>query len=145
MSEEDHQAQKTACALDKEYGAKLPQSLKEDISIAYSKLLSDDPAIKVVGTRSYISLIKVAVVLNEDPRYDQLINYHTLRTIEALAILKDNWAAAMEICFKVEEELGFLAYSGYGNPEKPSGTAGLMNAAARQAATTTKQHGGTKQ
>ena len=120
---------------DKEYGSKLPETLRQDLSMAFSKMLSDDPAVKVVGTRSFMSYLKMAVTLNGDTRYNTLIAVHTYNAINALnALAEDNPIAAMELCFKVIEDLGFLAYSGYGTADKSSSTAGLMTAGPKPAA-----------
>lgn len=126
---------KSGDELDKEFGSKLPMPLREDLSIAYSKMMSDDPAVKVIGTRSFMSYLKVATTLNGDTRYASLINFHTISAINALSLLADNnQIAAMEECFKVIDDLGFLAYSGYGTADKSSSTAGLMTAGPKPAA-----------
>lgn len=121
--------------MDRSFGRLIPLSLREDISTAYSKMLSDDPTIKIPGTRSFMALLKTAVIINGDPRYDELITRHTFQAINALNLFQqENWAAAMEICYKVQEELGFLAYSGYGTSEKPANTSGIASSTIKKPA-----------
>jgi len=62
---------------DKEFAAKLPTTLRDDIGAAFSRVLSDDPSIKVPATRSFMALLQTAMVINGEKRYDQIIALHT--------------------------------------------------------------------
>jgi len=108
---------------DKEFAAKLPTTLKDDIGAAFSRVLSDDPSIKVPATRSFMALLQTAMVINGEKRYDQIIALHTLDSIDAVGLYaSENWAAAVEICYKIQGDLGFLIYSGYGTSDGKSFT-----------------------
>lgn len=103
---------------DKEYADKIPPQLREDIGTSFSRVLSDDPSIKVPATRSFMALLQTAMILNGETKYDSLIQMHTLNAIDAVAAYaSDNWAAAVEICYKIQADLGFLVYCGYGTSD----------------------------
>jgi len=103
---------------DKDYASMLPASLRDDLGAAFSKMLSDDPSIKIPATRSYMALLQSAFVLNGDTRYDQLIKIHTKNSVDAIALYAtENWAAAVEICYNIQADLGFLVYAGYGTSD----------------------------
>jgi hypothetical protein len=106
---------------DKKYAALLPANLRDDIGAAFSRVLSDDPSIKVPATRSFMALLQTAFILNGDTRYDTLITQHTLNAIDAVSFYAlENWAAAVEICYKIQADLGFLVYCGYGTSDGKS-------------------------
>lgn len=108
---------------DKEFASKLPSQLREDIGSAFSRVLSDDPSIKVPATRSFMALLQTAMILNGETKYDSLVQMHTLNAIDAVALYaSDNWAAAVEICYKIQADLGFLIYCGYGTSDGKSFT-----------------------
>jgi len=97
------------------FARKLPHELREDIGSCYSRVLSDDPSIKVPATRSFMANLQIAFTLNGDSRYDNLVTAHTKDSIDAVALYAaDNWAAAVELCYKIQGDLGFLVYCGYG-------------------------------
>jgi hypothetical protein len=106
---------------DKKYAAMLPSNLRDDIGAAFSRVLSDDPSIKVPATRSFMALLQTAFILNGDTRYDGLITLHTMDSIDAVGLYaSENWAAAVEICYKIQADLGFLVYCGYGTSDGKS-------------------------
>lgn len=108
---------------DKKAALLIPASLREDIGASFSRVLSDDPSIKVPATRSFMALLQTAVVLNGETKYSDLIQFHTLNAIDAVAYYaSDNWAAAVEICYKIQADLGFLVYCGYGTSDGRSFT-----------------------
>lgn len=112
-----------AMSTDKKYALLLPTSLRDDIGAAFSRVLSDDPSIKVPATRSFMALLNTAFVLNGDCRYDTLISEHTINSINAVALYaSENWAAASELCYKIQADLGFLVYAGYGTSDGRSFT-----------------------
>lgn len=112
-----------AMSTDKKYAMMLPPSLRDDIGAAFSRLLSDDPSIKVPATRSFMALLNTAFTLNGDSRYDSLITEHTIDSINAVALYaSENWAAASELCYKIQADLGFLVYAGYGTSDGRSFT-----------------------
>src|SRR5690606_26816119 len=87
---------------DRKFAARIPENLKYDIGAAFSKMLSDDPSIKIPATRSFMALLQNAIVLNGDTRYDKIIAIHTQNAIDAIALYAtENWAAAVEICYKI--------------------------------------------
>ena len=46
---------------------------------------------------------------------------HTFNAITAIDVYaKDNWAGATEICYKIQADLGFLVYCGYGTSDGKS-------------------------
>ena len=103
---------------DMEYAKKLPAQLREDIGATFSRVLSDDPTVKVPATRSFMAQLQTAMILNGEQKYDDLIKIHTVHAIDAVAAYaSDNWAAAVEICYKIQADLGFLVYTGYGTTE----------------------------
>jgi hypothetical protein len=106
---------------DKAMAAVLPTQLREDIGASFSRVLSDDPTIKIPATRSFMALLQTAMILNGEQKYDSLIQMHTLNAIDAVAAYaSDNWAAAVEICYKIQADLGFLVYCGYGTSDGKS-------------------------
>lgn len=106
---------------DKEFAAKLPEQLKEDIGACFSKVLSDDPSMKIPSTRSFMAHLQIAMVLNGETKYDELIKVHTVNAIDAIKLYtEDNWGAAVEKCYKIQADLGFLVYSGYGTVDGKS-------------------------
>ena len=108
---------------DKKAALLIPASLRDDIGASFSRVLSDDPSIKVPATRSFMALLQTATVLNGETKYDDLIKIHTLDAIDAVAYYaQDNWAAAVEICYKIQADLGFLVYCGYGTSDGRSFT-----------------------
>lgn len=108
-------------ALDRTFAAKLPSQLREDIGAAFSRVLSDDPSVKVPATRSFVSLLNIAFTLNKDTRYENVLKTYTLMSINAInAYRNDNWAGAAEMCYKVQDDLGFLVYCGYGTVDGKS-------------------------
>ena len=122
----------TPTQLDRKYAAMLPENLRNDIGSAFSKILSDDPTIKIPATRSFMALLQTAFVINGDTRYDSLIKEHTMNSIDAVACYaSENWAAAIEICYKIQADLGFLVYCGYGASDSVS-TSGLLNTSTKQ-------------
>jgi hypothetical protein len=106
---------------DKKFAMMLPPNLRDDIGSSFSRVLSDDPSIKVPATRSFMALLQTAFILNGDTRYDNLITLHTLDSIDAVGLYaSENWAAAVEICYKIQADLGFLVYCGYGTSDGKS-------------------------
>jgi hypothetical protein len=96
----------------------LPSQLREDIGATFSRVLSDDPTVKVPATRSFMAQLQTAMILNGEQKYDGIIQVHTLNAIDAVAAYaSDNWAAAVEICYKIQADLGFLVYCGYGTSD----------------------------
>lgn len=124
----DEPAEPNPTQLDRKYAQAIPETLRTDIGAAFSKMLSDDPAYKIPATRSFMALLQTAFVINGDTRYDALINEHTKNSIDAIALYaSDNWAAAGELCYKIQADLGFLVYCGYGVSDRSS-TSGLLSA-----------------
>lgn len=120
---EEVKREKTPAEIDRDFAMKLPAELREDIGSAFSKMLSDDPSIKIPATRSFMALLQTAFVLNGDDRYDALIQIHTNQAINSILLYAgDNWGAAVEICYKIQEDLGFLVYCGYGTSNGKSFT-----------------------
>jgi hypothetical protein len=114
---------------DKDAAAVLPQQLRDDIGSSFSRVLSDDPSIKVPATRSFMALLQTAMVLNGETRYDDLVKLQTLNSIDAVAYYaQDNWAAAVEICYKIQADFGFLVYCGYGTNDGKSFSIPIMPA-----------------
>ena len=119
--EEEKKPQPEETNPDKKFAVMLPSSLRDDIGSAFSRVLSDDPSIKVPATRSFMALLQTAFVLNGCDKSDELIKEHTLDSIDAVALYaSENWAAAVEICYKIQGDLGFLVYCGYGTSDGKS-------------------------
>jgi hypothetical protein len=108
---------------DKEFIAKLPSNLKGDIGAFFVLSRSIDPTIKIPSTRSLVSSLQTAMVICGNNRYDNLIEKGKRDAVDALALyVNDNWAAAMEICDTILDDVGFLVYCGYGTMESNSFT-----------------------
>jgi hypothetical protein len=121
MADQKPVPEKTEEQHDKELSSKLPTSLRDDIGSAFSSVLSNDPSTKVPATRSFMALLQTAMIINGETRYDSLITDHTINSINAVALYaSDNWAAAVEICYKIQADLGFLVYCGYGTSDGKS-------------------------
>lgn len=106
---------------DAEFARKLPPQLREDIGASFSRVLSDDPSVKVPATRSFMTLLNTAMILNGETKYDDLIKLHTMNAINAVTLyVSENWGAAVEECYKIQADLGFLVYCGYGTSDGKS-------------------------
>jgi hypothetical protein len=46
---------------DMEFAKKLPSQLREDIGACFSKVLSDDPSVKIPATRSFMAHLQTAM------------------------------------------------------------------------------------
>lgn len=106
---------------DMEFAKKLPSQLREDIGACFSKVLSDDPSVKIPATRSFMAHLQTAMILNGENKYDDLIKYNTKEAIDAVTLyVQENWGAAVEKCYKIQADLGFLVYCGYGTSDGKS-------------------------
>jgi len=100
---------------DAEFVKRLPAMLKDEIGSYYVQARSRDPSIKVPSTRSLVSSLQTAMIINGEDRYDKLLEWHKTNAINALALYAaENWAAAQEECDKILDDVAFLVYAGYG-------------------------------
>jgi hypothetical protein len=106
---------------DKQFAAKVPPLLKDEIGAYYVQSRSRDPSVKIPSTRSLVSSLQTAMVICGEKKYDDLLEWHKINAINALSLYaSDNWAAAQEECDKILDDVAFLVYAGYGSIEAGS-------------------------
>jgi hypothetical protein len=94
--------------------AELPPKLKADISILYALAMDGDPATKVNRTADYITLLKNAMRLVEEHKYDKILDENLNRSNIAIKYWyeggNENQGHAVIICKGIMNDLAFLAY-----------------------------------